>query len=125
MSTFDDIGTAAASASKAVADALGIDITFSARSAAGVILRAILIDDSSAEVEVDGRIEIERMLTLEIPTQTGFVKATDGAEPIIPGDTITFLSRIYSVIAPIVTEGNRTVYIVRCVHHKALSKGVA
>ncbi len=120
MSAFARIGAAEARACLAEARALGITGTFSHRGAAGVALKVLIIANKNVSSEQNGITTEQRALILKIPTQTGFAKPTTDVEPITPGDSFTYMSRVHYAVNPIEKNVYGTVYKVMFVEDKRL-----
>jgi len=126
MSLYDQIGTAKAAAAKAVADALGETISFSHRGAAAVTLSAQVGPEKIDSVEEGGILTQTRIRTFRVPVQTNFSVTTDDTEPVAPGDTLTWDSKVYSVMSDgIVKERGDRIYVLTCIQRKRLASGVS
>lgn len=125
MSVRDLIGQADADAILAEAKAMGETISFSHRGAGASTLYALVLGESLNLDRAGGMLVQERQREFIIPVQTGFAVSADDTEPICAGDTITWKSKVYSVVDPIVKLDGERVYRVTTVQQKTLGMGVA
>jgi hypothetical protein len=102
-----------------------VALQFSHRGAAAVTLSARISSQSVSEVASGSVVTEQRVVVLRvIAGQTGFAVATGEAEPVTPGDIVTFLSREYEVLAPIGKSSCGVVYDLNCTEFKRLAQGV-
>ena len=116
------LGPPLANVVKQIADALGESGTFSHRGAAAVTLKFNLLDERIATVEQNGILSELRVMGTEIPAQTGFVAATGEAEPVTPGDILTYLGREWAALDPIIRDPVANVYTVRFSERKPIAQ---
>lgn len=125
MSAFTRIGAAQAAGVLAEAKAIGVTITISHRGAVAVTLYALIAKNEIGKVEDAGAVIETRVLQLIVPVQTGFATPSGEAEPVTPGDVVSYLSREYLVTDPVDADAEQCVYRLRCIEAKALNAGVA
>jgi hypothetical protein len=124
VGTFDDLGVTRAAIKLTLAQSLGTTVTLSHRGAAAATLYVRVLRETNERASENG-IETElRVLTLEVPTQSGFARTATEAEPVTPGDLVTYLARAYLVLAPVEKDAGGFVYTLRCVERKRLAAGV-
>jgi hypothetical protein len=123
MAIRDNIGRGLARANLAVARRIGISGLFSHASAAEVTLYANVLKDAIEQIETSAGLVEKRVLTLQIPVQTGFAYSSNEAEPISPGDRFTFNSREWFALQPIDKDATGRNYVVRFVEDKPSTLG--
>jgi len=124
MSSRTDLRDGAAAVALDILKAFGVQVQFSHRGAAAVTLWA---DPGDQQFDTDsptrGVVNEIREIVFTIPLQTNFAAATAEAEPVSPGDKITYLSREWFV-QTIERDAVGAVYTLRCEQRKRLSSGV-
>lgn len=124
MGVREDIRSAAAQVALDILKTFGVQVTFSHRGAAAVTIWVDAGDQNfAAESESRGIVDEIREIVFTVPLQTGFAAATAEAEPVSPGDKITYLSRDWFV-QTIERDAVGAVYTLRCTQRKRLSSGV-
>lgn len=123
MAARDRIGAGLARAALAVAKRLGVTVQLNHRGVGNVALYASVLKDEIVTGDEGSVLYEARVITLEIPVQTGFAYSSTQGEPVTPGDFLTINARVHEVLQPVSKDATGRLYTIRAAQQKRLNQG--
>jgi hypothetical protein len=124
MSAFNAIGESIGRSKLGIAKALGVQMNFSHRGAAAQTLWVRILKTYTTVDESGGSQTEVRVIVVEIPVQDGFARATSEAEPLSPGDTLSWIGRTWFCTDRIDKQPAGYFYTAHFAERKRLASGV-